>query len=60
MGDQFLDAKAAPDFYCDELARKLLVQPFPLAQEAGHSYWPCYAERRRNILKNMTYRGWLA
>ncbi|WP_114390660.1 transcriptional regulator GcvA [Notoacmeibacter marinus] len=69
MGDQFLEAQVAlggmgvailtPEFYRRELETGQLIQPFPLVEEMGQSYWLCYAERRRNVPKIKAFRDWL-
>lgn len=69
MGDQFLEAQVAlggmgvailtPEFYRRELESGQLIQPFPLVEEMGQSYWLCYAERRRNVPKIKAFRDWL-
>ncbi|RLQ88348.1 LysR substrate-binding domain-containing protein [Notoacmeibacter ruber] len=69
MGDQFLEARMAlggmgvailtPDFYRSELESGTLIQPFPLVEEMGQSYWLCYSERRRNVPKIKAFRDWL-
>ena len=49
-----------PAFFSDELASRLLVQPFPLVrqQEEAH-YWLVYAEARRRAKKIRAFRDWI-
>ncbi|MGH6922270.1 MAG: LysR substrate-binding domain-containing protein, partial [Propylenella sp.] len=49
-----------PDFFAEELASGLLVQPFPFVrQEAGTHYWLVYQEARSRSRKITAFRDWI-
>jgi LysR family transcriptional regulator, glycine cleavage system transcriptional activator len=48
-----------PAFYSTELAEGRLVQPFPLIQNANHSYWLVYLQSRRGTPKIRAFRDWI-
>jgi LysR family glycine cleavage system transcriptional activator len=52
-------ALLTPVFFSTELAEGRLVQPFPLVQSAGHSYWLVYLRARRGKPKIKAFRDWL-
>jgi LysR family glycine cleavage system transcriptional activator len=49
-----------PAFFADELARGLLVQPFPIVRQTSDThYWLVYAEARRRAPKIRAFRDWI-
>jgi LysR family glycine cleavage system transcriptional activator len=52
-------ALLTPVFFSTELAEGRLVQPFPLVQSAGHSYWLVCLQARRDKPKIKAFRDWL-